>query len=297
MAGRRCRALVAAPVAGESADVPGRARLTAAVAERRQPPRDRAAGGRERGEQRPWNRRYDPWAIAQDKAIKAGLEGRGILARSLMAASAASPGKCYAAGRRALQGVHALLARLGELGAVARAPAARRHRSASRSRPTQAALAALALLPTTPDWAGGLRETWEPGEAAAGAELDEFRRGPGRRLQGRRATSRPRPACRACRRGCTMASCRRARSGTAPGRPRAAERSCASWSGASSPTTCCSTSRTCPTRRCGRSSPASPGPTMPGLFRAWSAAGPAIPWSTPACASSGTPATCTTGCG
>ncbi|MGR2752003.1 cryptochrome/photolyase family protein [Agromyces arachidis] len=30
------------------------------------------------------------------------------------------------------------------------------------------------LLPTDPDWAGGLRETWEPGEAAAHERLREF---------------------------------------------------------------------------------------------------------------------------
>lgn len=30
------------------------------------------------------------------------------------------------------------------------------------------------LLPTAPDWAGGLRETWEPGEPAACARLREF---------------------------------------------------------------------------------------------------------------------------
>ncbi|GAA4065455.1 cryptochrome/photolyase family protein [Agromyces indicus] len=31
-----------------------------------------------------------------------------------------------------------------------------------------------ALLPTKPDWAGGIRDTWEPGEAAAHARLQEF---------------------------------------------------------------------------------------------------------------------------
>ena len=31
-----------------------------------------------------------------------------------------------------------------------------------------------ALLPTKPDWAGGLRETWTPGEAGAAARLDAF---------------------------------------------------------------------------------------------------------------------------
>ena len=31
-----------------------------------------------------------------------------------------------------------------------------------------------ALLPTKPDWAGGFRDTWQPGEAAAHARMDEF---------------------------------------------------------------------------------------------------------------------------
>src|SRR6185312_12164041 len=30
------------------------------------------------------------------------------------------------------------------------------------------------LLPRTPDWAGGLRETWVPGEEAAAAQLESF---------------------------------------------------------------------------------------------------------------------------
>jgi deoxyribodipyrimidine photo-lyase len=35
-------------------------------------------------------------------------------------------------------------------------------------------LASLGLLPTRPDWAGGLRETWRPGEAEARARLGAF---------------------------------------------------------------------------------------------------------------------------
>jgi deoxyribodipyrimidine photo-lyase len=35
-------------------------------------------------------------------------------------------------------------------------------------------LASLKLLPTKPDWAGGLRGTWVPGEAAAKERLDDF---------------------------------------------------------------------------------------------------------------------------
>ena len=32
----------------------------------------------------------------------------------------------------------------------------------------------LQLLPTRPDWAGGLRDTWKPGEMAAKAQFGEF---------------------------------------------------------------------------------------------------------------------------
>jgi deoxyribodipyrimidine photo-lyase len=35
-------------------------------------------------------------------------------------------------------------------------------------------LESLGLLPSRPDWAGGLRETWQPGEAAARARLERF---------------------------------------------------------------------------------------------------------------------------
>jgi deoxyribodipyrimidine photo-lyase len=35
-------------------------------------------------------------------------------------------------------------------------------------------LATLRLLPTKPDWAGGLRATWQPGEASALARLEDF---------------------------------------------------------------------------------------------------------------------------
>jgi deoxyribodipyrimidine photo-lyase len=58
------------------------------------------------------------------------------------------------------------------------------------------------LLPTDPDWAGGLRETWEPGETAAHARLDEFLRedlgdyATGRDRLDRQVTSRLSPRLR-----------------------------------------------------------------------------------------------------
>ncbi len=57
----------------------------------------------------------------------------------------------------------------------------------------------LDLLPTKPDWAGGLREEWKPGEAGAKARLLEFLDGPirgygeDRNLPGHRSTSKLSP--------------------------------------------------------------------------------------------------------
>ena len=44
--------------------------------------------------------------------------------------------------------------------------------------PGQLSIADLGLLPTTPDWSGGLAETWQPGEAGAMARLLSFLAGP-----------------------------------------------------------------------------------------------------------------------
>jgi deoxyribodipyrimidine photo-lyase len=124
-----------------------------------------------------WNRRYEPWAIAQDKAIKATLEGRGIQARSFNASlgrepwevtrEGGSPYKVFTPFWRAWE-------RLGPLPAPLPAP----EPVGAKVRPDLEALSALELLPTSPDWAGGLRETWEPGEPAARTALSDFLDGP-----------------------------------------------------------------------------------------------------------------------
>jgi len=53
------------------------------------------------------------------------------------------------------------------------------------------ALASWGLLPSTPDWAGGLRETWRPGEAGAHARLHDFVEGDLRHY--RQDRNRPEP--------------------------------------------------------------------------------------------------------
>jgi deoxyribodipyrimidine photo-lyase len=80
----------------------------------------------------------------------------------------------------------------GEPDAPLDAPA---HIPAPPRRITSDRLEAWQLLPNAPDWARGLRETWQPGEAAARARLARFlqaaigRYGTGRNLPGEHGTS------------------------------------------------------------------------------------------------------------
>jgi len=121
-----------------------------------------------------WNRRYEPWAIARSEKIKSSLKARGIAARSFNAALLVEPGRIatrkgepfrvFTPFRRALQ---------------AQAPfepgEAAPDRIPGPPFPIASeALAAWNLRPSRPDWAAGLRNQWQPGEAGARARLDRF---------------------------------------------------------------------------------------------------------------------------
>ncbi|MEQ8967304.1 MAG: deoxyribodipyrimidine photo-lyase [Azospirillaceae bacterium] len=122
-----------------------------------------------------WNRRYEPWAIARDKEIKAALKDRGLDVASHDAAllfepwtvetKTGGPYKVYTPFWRACR------ARAEE---IARPAAAPRAVPGLDPAPASEALENWGLRPTKPDWAGGLRETWTPGEAGARARLDRF---------------------------------------------------------------------------------------------------------------------------
>ena len=120
-----------------------------------------------------WNRRYEPWAIAQDKAIKAGLEGRGIRARSFNGSLGREPWEVQRSGGEPCRVFTPFWRAWMEHGALP-APLPAPGPVGERVEPDHEALAALGLLPTAPNWAAGLRETWQPGEPAAWAELDAF---------------------------------------------------------------------------------------------------------------------------
>ncbi|WP_405371946.1 MULTISPECIES: cryptochrome/photolyase family protein [unclassified Microbacterium] len=121
-----------------------------------------------------WNRRYGGPEREIDAALKQGLRGDGIEVASFAGSLLFEPwtvttgaGKHFSVyspfwrACLALPSPRAPLPEPREIEAPTRVPASDD-------------LADWDLLPTTPDWAGGLREMWEPGEPAARRRLAEF---------------------------------------------------------------------------------------------------------------------------
>ncbi|KZD02780.1 cryptochrome/photolyase family protein [Oceanibaculum pacificum] len=120
-----------------------------------------------------WNRCYEPFAIARDEAIKTALKADGLTVRSFNSAllhepwtvenKAGDPFRVYSPFWRAC------LAK-GEPDTPLPAP------EALIPAPGVAgdALSDWALLPHTPDWAAGMRESWVPGEEGARQRLAGF---------------------------------------------------------------------------------------------------------------------------
>lgn len=124
-----------------------------------------------------WNRRYDAGGIALDSAIKAQLKEDGLDVESFNASllyepwtlrtGAGQPFRVFTPFWKAAQasGPPPLPIPAPKKLIAAQWPA---------NGPQRIALDDLRLLPTTPDWAGGLRETWTPGEQGARHRLAEF---------------------------------------------------------------------------------------------------------------------------
>ena len=120
-----------------------------------------------------WNRCYEPYAIARDKAVKAGLADRGLEVRSFAASllrepwtvitRSGGPYKVFTPFWKALRDQ-------GDPDAPLPAPTHAKPGAPARTDD----LDAWGLLPHGPDWAGGLRDTWSPGEAGAQERLADF---------------------------------------------------------------------------------------------------------------------------
>lgn len=123
-----------------------------------------------------WNRCYDPASITRDSAIKTAFAARGIAAHSFNGSLLHEPWELKPATGgffRVFTPFSKAARKRGEPFAPAPAPA----RLASPDAwPQSDNLADWGLTPTRPDWAGGLRARWKPGEAEGSRQLDHFLR-------------------------------------------------------------------------------------------------------------------------
>lgn len=121
-----------------------------------------------------WNRRYDPAEAGVDARLKHDLREDGLVARSFDGQLLHEPSllqtktggfyKVYTPFWRALSGS-------GDPRDPIDAPSSL-HPYGGRVQ--SETLTALLPLPTKPDWAGGLRDSWTPGEVGAHAALQRF---------------------------------------------------------------------------------------------------------------------------
>ncbi len=120
-----------------------------------------------------WNRLYDPWARKRDEAIKSSLKDRGVRARSFngslivepwdIATKTGNPYKVFTPFWKSLKADH-----------TPAEPTGRPNALQLHAHEGGLSLDDLDLLPTKPDWSGGLQENWTPGEAAAHGRLGQF---------------------------------------------------------------------------------------------------------------------------
>ncbi|MFJ4036465.1 cryptochrome/photolyase family protein [Microbacterium sp. NPDC090007] len=121
-----------------------------------------------------WNRRYGGVEREIDATIKEKLRDGGLTVASFAANLLYEPWTVRTQSDKPY-GVYSPFSR-----AVQKLPAPRPPLPEARKVPGLSAsidsddLSSWGLLPTKPDWAGGLRETWEPGEPAAKARMKEF---------------------------------------------------------------------------------------------------------------------------
>ena len=124
-----------------------------------------------------WTRRYNASQIATDQRVKSALTQAGIAAASFngqllrepweIANKSGGPFRVFTPFWKAGQA-------MGDFAAPVAAPKKVIAAEWPSSAPKRVGLDDLKLLPTKPDWAGGLRETWTPGEKGAEAKLAAF---------------------------------------------------------------------------------------------------------------------------
>ena len=119
-----------------------------------------------------WNRRYDTTGIAIDKEIKENLLSTGINCESFNSHLLFEPWTIKNKQGKPFQVFTSFWNHCLGQGKVPK-PLPRPQQVNGMKLPSDV-LETWALLPTKPDWAHGLRESWQPGEVAATAKLQKF---------------------------------------------------------------------------------------------------------------------------
>ncbi len=122
-----------------------------------------------------WNRCYEPFATKRDEEIKEALKAQGTEVNSFngslliepwdVTSKSGKPFRVFAPFWKAVS---------SNLKAVPPLPAPDNVPSQQGAAPHSESLEDWHLLPQTPDWAGGLRENWSPGEVGAKKMLKSF---------------------------------------------------------------------------------------------------------------------------
>ncbi len=120
-----------------------------------------------------WNRCYEPFAIARDKALKAQLQTDGIEVESFNASLLHEPWEVATRDRAPFR-VFSPFWRACSAHEVALPLRAPSKLKIARADVAAGHLDDWGLLPRNPDWACNWRNWWRPGEAGALARFDEF---------------------------------------------------------------------------------------------------------------------------
>lgn len=121
-----------------------------------------------------WNRAYDPAARERDARIKLAFNAHGMVAEGLKGNLLFEPWEVKAAGSDSYKVFSAFWRACRALRSPDSPLPAPKSLPAPAKWPRTDRLAAWELRPSAPDWAGGLRAAWTPGEAAARARLTHF---------------------------------------------------------------------------------------------------------------------------
>jgi len=121
-----------------------------------------------------WNRAYDAGSRERDERARRALQARKVIAEGLKANLLYEPSEVKTATGGSFKLFTAFWRACRELPSPTAGLPAPKTLPAPKKWGTSDIVADWKLLPTAPDWAGGMRASWTPGEAAATQRLSSF---------------------------------------------------------------------------------------------------------------------------